>query len=76
MHIIPTRLSKGAIAGVVLGSVGTLLLVLFALSWRWRRRRWAVDGGGDGGLHIRWSELKGTSELVLGQRDLWNILCL
>ncbi|KAL1753119.1 hypothetical protein FB107DRAFT_292636 [Schizophyllum commune] len=39
MHIIPTRLSKGAIAGVVIGSVGTLSLVLFALYWMFIRHR-------------------------------------
>ncbi|KAL1698486.1 hypothetical protein EV121DRAFT_274406 [Schizophyllum commune] len=32
-------LSKGAIAGVVIGSVGTLLLVLFALYWMFIRNR-------------------------------------
>ena len=38
-HIVPARLSKGAIAGVVIGSVGTLLLVLFALYWMFIRNR-------------------------------------
>ncbi|KAL1675917.1 hypothetical protein EV122DRAFT_253554 [Schizophyllum commune] len=33
------KLSKGAIAGVVIGSVGTLLLVLFALYWIFIRNR-------------------------------------
>ncbi|KAL1695173.1 hypothetical protein GGG16DRAFT_122108 [Schizophyllum commune] len=32
-------LSKGAIAGVVIGSVGTMLLVLFALYWMFIRKR-------------------------------------
>ncbi|KAI5828027.1 hypothetical protein K523DRAFT_339375 [Schizophyllum commune Tattone D] len=39
MHNIPARLSKGAIAGVVIGSVGTLTLVLLALYWMFIRNR-------------------------------------
>ena len=39
MHNLLIRLSKGAIAGVIIGSVGTLLLVLFALYWMFIRKR-------------------------------------